>query len=56
MIDLVVSSLPEAARPTGQVLAGIRREAFRAIITTERPHLNGIDDIFAALEAALGPD
>jgi hypothetical protein len=56
MIDLVVSSLPEAARPTGQVLAGIRREAFRAIVTTERPHLNGIDDIFAALAAALGPD
>jgi hypothetical protein len=54
MIDLVVSSLPEAAKPTPEVLAGIRREAFRAIVSTERPHLKGIDETFVALEASLG--
>jgi hypothetical protein len=53
VIDLVVSSLPEQARPTEAVMAGIRREAFRAIVTAERPHLKGIDDVFAALDAAL---
>lgn len=56
MIDLVVSSLPESARPTPDVLAGIRREAFRAIVTTERPHLKDIDETFAALDAALAGD
>lgn len=56
MIDLVISSLPETSRPTPEVLAGIRREAFRAIIKTERPHLHGIADTFAALETALESD
>lgn len=56
VIDLVVSSLPESARPSADVLAGIRREAFRAIVSTERPHLKGIDETFAALEAALGKE
>ena len=53
MIDLVVSSLPEKARPTEETLAGIRREAFRAIVAAERPHLKGIEETFAALDAAL---
>jgi patatin-related protein len=53
VIDLVVSSLPDRARPTDETLAGIRREAFRAIVAAERPHLKGIDETFAALDAAL---
>ena len=53
LIDLVISSLPEAVRPTASDLAGIREQAFRAIIAAERPHLHGIDDLFAALNAAL---
>lgn len=56
MIDLVVSSLPERTRPTAETLAEIRREAFRAIVAAERPHLNNIDDVFAALDAALAGD
>ena len=55
LIDLVISSLPPAVRPTEADLAGIREQAFRAIIAAERPHLHGIDDLFAALEAALTP-
>ncbi len=51
MIDLVVSTLPTP--PDAATLQGIRREAFRAIIDAERPHLNGIPDSFAALETAL---
>ena len=54
MIDLVVSSLPDSSRPSAAVLAGIRRDAFRAIVAAERPHLHGIDETFAALDAALG--
>ncbi len=53
MIDLVVSSLPASQRPTPADLAGIRAEAFRAIIAAERPHLRAIDDQFAELAAAL---
>jgi patatin-related protein len=56
MIDLVISSLPDKARPTPETLAEIRREAFRAIVKTERPHLNDIDETFAALDAALAAD
>jgi patatin-related protein len=56
MIDLVVSSLPERARPTAPTLAGIRREVFRAIVTAERPYLHAIDETFAALDVALGAD
>lgn len=53
LIDLVISSLPAAVRPTPADLAGIRVAAFRAIIAAERPHLHQIDDLFAALDAAL---
>jgi patatin-related protein len=56
MIDLVVSSLPERARPTAATLAGIRREAFRAIVAAEKPHLKDIDETFAALDAALAQE
>ncbi len=55
LIDLVISSLPEAVRPTPADLAGIRAQAFAAIIAAERPHLHRIDDVFAALDAALTP-
>ncbi|WP_164156843.1 patatin-like protein [Sandarakinorhabdus rubra] len=53
MIDLVVSSLPERNQPTAETLVGIRREAFRAIVAAERPHLKDIEETFAALDAAL---
>ncbi len=53
LIDLVISSLPEPSRPTPSDLAGIRAQAFAAIIAAERPHLRQIDDVFAALDAAL---
>ena len=55
LIDLVVSSLPPAMQPTLADLAGIREQAFRAIIAAERPHLRQIDDVFAALDSALTP-
>lgn len=53
LIDLVISSLPEPMQPTPADLAGIREQAFAAIIAAERPHLGQIDDLFAALAAAL---
>jgi len=53
MIDLVISSLPEAARPSPGDLAGIRDQVFGAIIAAERPHLQHIDDLFADLDATL---
>ncbi|OSZ64580.1 hypothetical protein CAP39_13335 [Sphingomonas sp. IBVSS1] len=63
MIDLVISSLPEAVRPSPADQAGIRDAAFRAIIAAERPHLKHVDDLFADLDATLtrpagpsGPD
>ena len=56
LIDLVVSSLPPAARPEPHELGEIRREAFRAIIAAERSQLTDIPDTFAALDAALAAD
>ena len=56
MIDIVLSSLPRAARPSPETLAEIRREAFRAIIAAEKPHLKDIDETFAALDAALAAE
>jgi patatin-related protein len=55
MIDLVISSLPEAVRPRPADLAGIRLAAFRAIVAAERPHLHAIGDLFADLDAVLNP-
>jgi patatin-related protein len=55
LIDLVISSLPATMLPTPADLAGIREQAFRAIIAAERPHLRQIDDVFAALDGALTP-
>ncbi|MEI6485440.1 MAG: patatin-like protein [Sphingomonadales bacterium] len=53
LIDLVISSLPAAARPDPAALADIRRAAFRAIVSSERQHLTDIPEMFAALDAAL---
>ena len=53
MIDLVVSSLPARERLDTETLASIRKQAFRAIVAAERPHLHGIDETLTALEAAL---
>ena len=54
LIDIVASSLPEAAAlPVGKLVA-LKRDAFAAIVDVERARLAQIPEVFAALDAELG--
>ena len=52
-VDIVASALPDdAALPAMQVVA-IKRDAFRAIVDSERDKLKAVPELFAALDAEL---
>jgi patatin-related protein len=53
LIDIVASALPDdAVLPAMQVVA-IKRDAFRAIVDSERNKLKAVPELFAALDAEL---
>ncbi len=54
LIDIVVSTLPEGKGLPENLVAALKREAFRAILEEERPRLTSIDSLFAELEKEIG--
>ncbi len=56
LIDIVASALPAEAMLSAEALAGLKRDAFRAIIAAERRYLDLIPEVFAGLDALLGAD
>lgn len=53
LIDIVVSALPAAGRPAEAAIAGLKREAFRAILADEKERLTAIPGLFAELEREI---
>jgi hypothetical protein len=54
LIDIAVSTLPEGSHlPPGGV-AGLKRDAFRAILAEERERLTHIAPLFEGLEREIG--
>ncbi|MBC7522336.1 MAG: patatin-like protein, partial [Sandarakinorhabdus sp.] len=53
LIDIVASALPDGAMLPAETLAGIKRDAFRAIVDAEREKLTMVPELLAALDAAL---
>jgi patatin-related protein len=54
LIDIVVSTLPEGADLPAGAVAALKRSAFRAILTEERPRLTRIEPLFDELESEVG--
>ena len=54
LIDIVVSALPQAARPDDGAVAAIKRDAFRAILADERERLTAVPALFEELEREIG--
>ncbi|MEA3061145.1 MAG: hypothetical protein QOJ94_926 [Sphingomonadales bacterium] len=54
LIDIVLSSLPETAVLPAGLAAGLKREAFRAILAEERPRLAAVQPLFDTLEREVG--
>jgi patatin-related protein len=54
LIDIVLSSLPEAANLPAGLAAAAKRDAFRAILAEERPRLAAIQPLFDSLEQEIG--
>jgi patatin-related protein len=53
LIDITVSTLPEGKRLSSELVAELKRDAFRAILDEERPRLKEVQPLFDELEAAL---
>jgi hypothetical protein len=54
LIDILVSTLPEGTNLPEARIADLKREAFRAILTEERPRLTQIGSLFEELEREIG--
>jgi hypothetical protein len=54
LIDIVVSTLAENAHLAPGTVAGLKRDAFRAILNEERPRLTSIASLFDELERQIG--
>jgi patatin-related protein len=54
LIDIAVSTLPEGAHLPPGAVAGLKRDAFRAILAEERGRLGQIQPLFEALEREIG--
>jgi patatin-related protein len=54
LIDIVNSAVPEGKQLGPAIIAGIKRDAFRAILARERDRLTHIDTLFAELEREIG--
>jgi patatin-related protein len=54
LIDIVNSAVPEGRQLPAAVIAGLKRDAFRAILARERDRLTHIETLFAELEGEVG--
>jgi patatin-related protein len=54
LIDIVASTVPEPLRLGEELIAALKREAFRAILAEERPRLKEIGALFTELEREIG--
>ena len=54
LIDIVNSAVPEGRQLPAAAIAGLKRDAFRAILARERGRLTHIDTLFAELEREVG--
>ena len=54
LIDIILSTLPEARRLPETDVAGLKRDIFRAILAEEKPRLTTIPTLFADLEREIG--
>ena len=54
MIDIVASTLSGEQRLAEETVAGLKRDAFRAILAEERPRLTAIAPLFEELEREVG--
>jgi patatin-related protein len=54
LIDIVNSAIPEEKQLAPDAIAGLKREAFRAILAEEKPRLKAIPALFAALDREIG--
>jgi len=54
LIDIVNSAVPEERRLASDVIAGLKRQAFRAILAEEKGRLTNIETLFAELDREIG--
>jgi patatin-related protein len=54
LVDILVSTLPEGRQLPPGAVATLKRNAFRAILATERPRLTSIPRLFDELEREIG--
>jgi Protein of unknown function (DUF3376) len=54
LVDILVSTLPEGQCLPEGLAAGLKRDAFQAILDEERPRLREIQPLFEAIERELG--
>jgi patatin-related protein len=54
LIDIVNSAVPDGKQLASGIVAGLKRDAFRAILAQERGRLTHIDTLFAELEREIG--
>ncbi|MBV9931173.1 MAG: patatin-like protein [Alphaproteobacteria bacterium] len=55
LIEIAVSALPKGTHLPPGLVAGLKRDAFHAILAEERPRLTAIEALFDALAAEIGP-
>jgi hypothetical protein len=55
LIEITVSALPKGTHLPPGLVASLKRAAFRAILTEERPRLTAIQPLFDALDGEVGP-
>lgn len=53
LIDITLSTLPEASRPSADEAAALKRRLFRAILAEERDRLTAIPGLFLELEQEI---
>ncbi len=54
LIDIVASTLPVGSNLQAGVIAGLKRDIFRAILAEERGRLTHVPELFEALEKEIG--
>ena len=55
LIEIVVSALPKGTHLPPGLVAGLKADAFRAILAEERPRLLAIQPLFDSLDQEIGP-
>ncbi len=54
LIDITLSTLAESARPDQEIVARLKRDAFRTILAEEKDRLTSIPALFETLEREVG--